>query len=307
MRTFVTAGLLVFSIACGAQIPVVGYLHTGSQATSGIYLEALKHGLRDHGLEVGSDIRLEARWANGNADKLPSAAAELVALKPAVIVASSTPAIRAVEQASSTVPIVMSPGRLVKNLAHPGGNLTGVTGMPVDISVKSLELIRTLVPKASRVGVLASFNPLHVEQMQALQEAAKALGIAIVPVTAPHASDIASAFGSFTRQKCQAVIVLIDTSRPQTIEFARKARIPAVYQVSVEAERGGLMSYGPDQTKLSRRAASYVARILKGARAGDLPVEQPTEFELVLNRSAAKAIGIKFPADLVLRADRVVQ
>jgi len=266
----------------------------------------------------GRNLIIEYRWAVGRQERLPELAAELVRLKVEIIVTAVTPAIEAAKRATSTIPIVMAAvadpvgSGLVVGLARPGGNVTGLTALSTDLAGKRLHLVRELVPKATRVTVLAlrgtSATKLLLEEMRA---AAQQLGVQLVGQEVKEAGDLPSAFAAMLRERAQALIVqaspLSGDNARRIAELAAQHRLPAMYEVRSSVEAGGLVSYGPSFSEMFRRAAFYVDRILKGAKPADLPIEQPTKFELVINMKAAKALGLTIPQALLARADQVIQ
>ncbi|MGH8700266.1 MAG: ABC transporter substrate-binding protein [Burkholderiales bacterium] len=281
-------------------------------------MEALREGLRDLGYVEGKNIVIEFRWAEAKYERLPGLAAELVQLKVDVIVAANPPAIQAAQQATTIIPIVMvsSPdpvgARFIASLSRPGGNITGLSNINVDLSGKYLELLRAAVPKLSRVAVLVNpGHPQHPDMLKNIQAAAKTTGVNVSPVQASTASQIEATVGAMTRERAGALIVLPDsffnTQRRQIAELAAKNRLPSIVSGREFVEAGGLMSYGQNTLERFRRATYYVDKILKGAKPGDLPVEQPTKFELVINMKTAKAIGLAISQDLLFRADRVIE
>ncbi len=282
------------------------------------FFEAFRQGLRELGYVEGQNIAIESRWAEGKYDRLPGLAAELVRLKVDLIVTSAVPAIQAAKEATRTIPIVMAvvvdPVRtgFVANLARPEGNLTGLSTMAPELVGKQLEMLKEIVPRVSRVGLL--WNPANAGNAPQLREgevAARALGVRLQPLEARDSKEIDSAFAAMTRGRAGAVIVLVDVvlidHRTRIADLAAKRRLPAVYGLREHAEAGGLMAYGPNIADMFRRAATYVDKILKGAKPADLPVEQPTRFELVINMKAAKALGITIPQSILIRADQVIQ
>ena len=297
----------------------IGFLDTSSASAPGANrVDALRAGLRDLGYVEGKNIVIEYRWAEGKYERLPGFAAELVQLKADIIVAVSPPAIQAARQATITIPIVMvgvgDPvgAGFVASLVRPGGNITGQSSMIVDLSSKYLELLRVAVPKFSRVAVLMNpSHPNHSDELKNIQTVAKTTGVNVSPVQASTASQIEAAVGAMTRERTGALIVLADpffrTQGRRIAEIAAKNRLPTMFWIRELAEAGGLMSYGENTAEQIRRAAIYVDKILKGAKPGDLPVEQPTKFELVINRKTAKALGISIENELLLRADKVIE
>ena len=325
-RTFLIAAgaLLATPLASFAQQPArvwrIGFLVPSSrQRMSKLGREGkFLQGMRDLGHVEGRDFVPEWRTADGIYDRLPGLAAELVALKVDVIVAGGSPAIRAAQQATKTIPIVFTNtgdpvgSGFAASLARPGGNITGLSNSSYDVSPKYLELLKTLVPKLSRVAVLG--NPgssTHPAILKMVQAAAKQVRVNLVQVDARTPEEIEHAFAAMSREGAEALIVVPEPflylQGKQIAELAAKYRVPAVYGGREPVDSGGLMSYGQNQTENWRRAATYVDKILKGAKPGDLPIEQPTQFELVINRRAAKALGLTIPQDLLLRADEVIE
>jgi putative ABC transport system substrate-binding protein len=266
----------------------------------------------------GQNIAIEFRWAEGQYDRLPGLAAELVRLRVNVIVAAGAPAVQAAKQATETIPIVMVnvsdpvAAGFVASLARPGGNITGLSLMLPELVGKQLEMLKEVVPKISRVALL--WNPAsagNAPQLRQAQDAARALGVRLQPLEARDPSEIDKAFAAITTERAGGVIVLTDTMlqnhRTRIADHAARRRLPTVSGVSGHAEAGGLLAYGPSIYDGLRRAATYVDKILKGAKPGDLPVEQPTKFELVINLKAAKALGLTIPQSVLGRADEVIQ
>lgn len=275
-------------------------------------------GLRDLGWVEGKNISIEYRYAKGSSDPLPVLAADLVRLKVDLIIGSSTPEALAARNASRTIPVVMViPGDpvgsgLVESLARPGGNVTGLTQMSPQLAGKRLELLKEIVPGLSRVAVVWSpqSQPSRLI-LKELQLPARQLGIELHSLAVRSAGDFSQAFEETIRSRVGALIPLahplITTNLKRIADFAEKNRLPSIYQFSYFADGGGLMAYGPDRADLYRRAATYVDRILKGANPANLPVEQPTKFELVINLKTAKALGITIPQSVLVRADRVIE
>jgi ABC-type uncharacterized transport system substrate-binding protein len=315
------AGSAAWPLAARAQVSkpaLVGILWAGSAASNAANFEAFRDAMRKLGYIEGRNVRFEYRLADGMIDRLPGLAAELVALNPDVIVSGPLPASLAVQKATSTIPIVMGTGAdpvgfgLVKSLAHPGGNITGVANFAEQLASKQLDLMRELLPRLSRVAVLVNVtNPLHVPQWRGTQAAAIKAAIALVPFEIQKAEQLEAAFAMFTRERADALLVPPDvtfnTHRRRIAELAVSARLPAVYFNRAQAQDGGLMSYGPYIPEGYRRAATYVDKILKGAKPGDLPVEQPTKIEFVINLKTAKALGLEIPPQLLARADEVIE
>ena len=300
------------------KIPRIGFLNALFPTTNPARIEAFRQGLRDFGYVEGKNIIIEYRYAERKVDRLPTLAAELVRLKVDVIVTSASQETRAAKDATNTIPIVMinegDPVRtgLVASLARPGRNITGLSTVSPELSGKRLELLKEIVPKLSRVAVLgSSINPGNADTLRELDAAAQELKIKLQYLDVRNPNDIGTAFRAAGNERADAVIVLSDSmltsQRRQVIDLAVKSRLPASYARPEFVESGGLMTYGVSLIDNSRRAASYVDKILNGANAADLPVEQPTKFELVINLTAAKQIGLSIPPNLLARADRVIR
>jgi len=301
-----------------AKTPRIGMLRPGSPSDRVEQIEAFRRGLRDLGYVEGQNIAIEFRFAEGREARLPDLAAELVRLKVDVIVANGTVAIRTAKQATATIPIVMAtvgdPVRtgLVASLARPGGNITGSTLLGPELGAKRLQLLKEAVPKLSRVALFWNpGNPSNQLQFKDIQLGAKALGVALQSVEIRSPDGFEGAFTAISRERPNALIMTADPLHQlhagRIIEFAARSRLPAMYQVRENVEAGGLMSYGVNVPDLYRRAATFVDKILKGAKPADLPVEQPTRFELVINLKTAKALGLMIPQSVLLRADEVIQ
>ncbi len=305
-------GLLAAPLAAGAQpIPRIGLLGDAPW-------EPLQQGLHDLGYEEGKNIVFENRRSEGRSERWPDLAAELVRLKVRLIVTVGTPATLAAKRATTTIPIVMavtgdplSTG-LISSLAQPGGNVTGLTQLGAGLAAKRLELLKEAVPNLSRVAFL--WNPANPDQKSHFNEAqagAQSLGLTLQSVEVRSGEQLERAFATMMRERPSALLMTADTVHQLRIDwivaFASKHRLPVMYQLKEHVERGGLMSYGPIRADLFRRAATYVDKILKGAKPADLPVEQPTKFELVINLKTAKALGLTIPQSLLLRADEVIQ
>jgi putative ABC transport system substrate-binding protein len=318
------AGVLAAPLAAEAQpagkVPRTGYLSPGF-ATDPMrerFLEAFRQGLRELGYVEGQNIAIESRWAEGKDDRLPALAADLVRSKVDVIVAETGAATRAVQLTTRTIPIVMTlvndpvGSGLVASLARPGGNVTGLTVMSPDLAGKQLQLLKEVVPKVSRVAVLRNpDNPAATAMLREAEAAARALGMRLQTLEARNPPEIDSAFAAMTRERAGALLILPDgvflSQRSQIAELAVKRLLPSIRQSSAFPEAGGLMSYGANYLDLERRAATFVDKILKGAKPADLPVAQPTKFELVINLRTAKAIGLTIPPALLQRADQVIE
>jgi putative ABC transport system substrate-binding protein len=315
----IAGGLLAAPLAAKAQeagkVARIGVLNSGSPPAP--FVESFKQGLRELGYVEGRNISIEYRWAEGRDERLPGLAADLVRLKVDVIVASSQAAVAA-KQATTAIPIVMpiitDPVRLglVASLARPGGNVTGFATQNDELPGKWMELVKETLPKVSRVAVL--FQPTYDGgvQLKASEAAARSLGMRLHALKVERPDDFVTAFAEVRKNRAEALIVsssgLFYVHRTRLVEFAAKHRVPTIYhQSEFVVGSGGLMSYGPDFHDLFRRSATYVDKILKGAKPGDLPVQQPTKFELVINLKTAKALGLTIPPSLLQRADEVMQ
>jgi putative ABC transport system substrate-binding protein len=303
-----------------AKVARIGYLSTNLAANPHIH-EAFRQGLRDLGYVEGRNVVIEYRDTEGKPERLPALAAELVALKVDVIVAVGNRLALAAKQATRTLPIVFAAvsdpvaSGLVTSLARPGGNVTGASILSPELVGKRLELLTQAVPGVSRVAVLwlpgALGERTDKDMLKEADVAARALGVRLEVIEARGPADIDRAFSDMTRVRAGALTVLPSNmflnERRRLVDLAAKHRLPAVYTVREYVDGGGLMSYGANVADLYRRAATYVDRILKGAKPGDLPVEQPTKFELVINLKTAKALGLTIPPSLLLRADQVIE
>jgi putative tryptophan/tyrosine transport system substrate-binding protein len=298
----------------------VGMFLQGSAETTTEGVSAFRKELRDLGYVEGQNLSIEYRYYHppGPDAALTEIARELVQSKVDVLTAMSTPEIRALMQATTTIPIVMIvPGDpvgagLIESLARPGGNVTGLTIQMTELNGKRLELLREVVPKISRVGVLFNpANPVGRSNVTQLEAAGRALGITIHPVEAREPHDLPKAFSLVTEARDQALIVVVDPltwiNRVAVLELVARTRLPSMFYIREFVELGGLMSYGSSTTDHFRRAATYVAKILKGAKPADLPVQQPIKFELFVNLKTAKAIGITISESMLLRADKVIR
>ena len=318
----VTVSLLAAPHAAQAQqagkVRRIGYLDQGSAARNRPYFEAFRQGLRDLGWVEGQNIVIDVRFAEGKTDQLPALAAELVRLKVDVIVTSTTPAALAAKQATPTIPIVMTwaadpvGSGLVASLARPGGNITGWTGQSVELRAKYLELLKEAVPAAVRIGVLWNpANQVHRPSMKLIEAAAQKLKVELHPVGVQDPNEIESTFSALVGKRVEALVVFPDgmflAQTPLIIALAARNRLPAMYGSRQEAEAGGLMAYGANLSDMHRRGAFFVDKVLKGAKPADLPVEQPTKFEFVINLKTGKALGLTIPQSLLQRADEVVQ
>ena len=300
------------------KFPRIGYLGPGyGQANA--RTDAFREGLRELGHVEGKNILIEYRYAEGKSDRLPDLATELVRLKVNVIVAPTTPAALAAKKATRTIPIVFTAAAdpvgsgLVTSLAHPSGNVTGLSLVPgLEMSSKQLELLKEAVPKLTRVAVLSDpGNQPTAGFVKEAERAARSLGLRLDVVEARDANEIDSAFSAIGKKRAGALLVIaspiLQVNRSRIVSFTANKRLPAMYPYSEFTDSEGLMSYGPHQPDLWRRGATYVDKILKGAKPADLPVEQPKKFELVINVKAAKQIGLTIPPNVLARADRVIR
>ena len=317
----VAGGFLATALPAHAQqqgkVWRVGFLSPTTASLSSQNTGAFLKGMRELGYVEGKNLVIEWRFLDGKFERLPDLAAELVQLKVDVIVAAGSTAIAATQKATTTIPIVMATAGdpvgsgFVKSLARPGGNITGLSTMGGDIGAKLLDLLRSVVPKLSRVAVLVTPTTTYGAISQSVQAAAKKVGVKTLVAEARTAQEIENAFSMMVREKADAVIVGAPTifaqQRRQVAELATKYRIPSMFGDRVNVEAGGLMSYGQKVPDLYLRSATYVDKILKGAKPGDLPVEQPVTFELVVNLKTAKALGLTIPQTILLRADEVIQ
>jgi putative tryptophan/tyrosine transport system substrate-binding protein len=316
------AMLLAVCVSANAQqpgqVPKIGFLVGPSRSFFASRMESFQQGLHSLGYIEGKNIAIEYRYAEGKADHLPALAAELVGLNVDVIVTSATPSVLAAKKATSTIPIVFVSvtdpvaSGVVASLARPGGNSTGLTILAPELSGKRLELLKEAVPNLTRVAFLwNSANPAQAPQWREARAAAQALGLRLQSLEVRSSNDFDSAFEAALRERARALIAspepLINTYLKRIVEFAAKNRLPAMYAGPEVVDAGGLMSYAPDYTYQYRRAATYVDKILKGAKPADIPVEQPTKFEFVINLKTAKQIGLTIPPNVLARADRVIK
>ena len=298
----------------------IAFLLPGSARTTAVrgVLEAFRQGLTEHGWVEGQNINVEYRFAEGKEDALTGLAAELVRSRPDVIVAEGTTATKAARTATQTVPIVMATSvdpvqsGFVASLNRPGGNITGLSLQTGELSGKRLELLTEIVPGLRRVAVLSNpVNPINAVLLEQIKAAAQSLGVEIHVAEAQAPDRFASAFAAITTARVGALNVLPDAmlygQHPRIVTFAAAAHLPALFPEKEVAEAGGLIAYGPSIPASFRRAAAFVDKILRGAKPGDLPVEQPTTFELAINLQTAKAIGVTIPTSILLRADEVIE
>jgi putative tryptophan/tyrosine transport system substrate-binding protein len=320
-REFITliGGAAAWPLAARAQQPRkvwrLGVLQPGAPPEP--LLEAVRDGVRELGYMEGRDIVLEVRWAEGKHDRLAGLAAELVGLKVDVIYAFTTPPALAARRATTTIPIVFSGvgdpvgSGLVASLARPGGNATGLSVLATELSSKRLEMLREIVPTVSRVAMLWNdTNVSMVLRANETQDAAAKLGVTVHSIGVHDLIDFEGAFKAVTDGRA-ALVILADpftmAQRKRMVEFAAQRGLPAIYEIRQFVDAGGLISYGPSLPAMQRRVAGYLDKIFKGAKPSDLPVEQPTKFELVINLKTAKALGIEIPPTLIARADEVIE
>jgi len=296
----------------------MGYLRPIPLDAAPHLLEAFRHGLREHGYVEGSNLIIEYRSSDGNSERLPDLAAELVSLQVDVIVAAANPAIQAAKNATSTIPIVMAPSGdpvgagLVASLSRPGGNITGVSLLTVQLSAKRLELLKEILPGLSRVAYLSDpRNPSTALDLREMHVAAQTLGLTLQSLEVSSPADLEPVFETAKRESVEAVIVpagpFFLTHAARTVALAAEYRLPATYGNRELVDIGGLLTYSPSNPSLQRRSAYFVDRILKGTKPADLPVEQPTEFELVINLKTAQALGLTIPQHVLLQATEVIQ
>jgi putative tryptophan/tyrosine transport system substrate-binding protein len=321
-RDFITllgGAAVALPLAAGAQqtgMPVIGYLAAGWRLDEAL-MAAFLHGLNEEGYTEGRDVAIEYRWAEGQYDRLPTLAAEFVNRPVAIIAAAALPAALAAKAATSTLPIVFLMGAdpvqlgVVASLNRPGGNVTGVYQFFGALGGKRLELAREIVPTASTIAVLVNpSNPNKAAHLGEIQSAARATGQRIEVLEASSESEIDAAFATLTQRRAGALIVADDPFfgiGTQLVRLAARHRVPAIYYARVLVTAGGLISYGPSQAETYRQFGIYAGRVLKGAKPSDLPIVQPTKFELVINLKTAKALGLTIPPSLLARADEVIE
>jgi len=313
-----TLFLLTVADAQPKKVPQLGYLTGSSLSANPARTDAFRRGLRELGYVDGKNVVIEWRSAEGKGNRLPTLAAELVGLKVDVIITGGPTSNRAAKEATSSTPIVMAfdndpvGNGFVASLARPGGNITGLSTLAPEISGKQLELLKETVPRFSRVAVFGtSTNPGNIQSLKEMEFAARALGVQLQYLDVLGPKDIGTAFRAASNERADAVLVLagsiFNSHRTQVVELALKNRLPAIYPYPEFVRDGGLMTYSVSITDLFRRAAVFVDKILKGAKPADLPVEQPTKFELVINLKTAKQIGLTIPPNVLARADKVIR
>jgi putative ABC transport system substrate-binding protein len=318
------AALLAAPLASFAQkqskVWRIGFLSNGTPASAKFQLDAFLRGLNELGYVEGRNVVIESRWAEGKLDRLPALTAEVLAQNIDLLFAPSGIAAQAAKKSGTTIPIVFAfaPDPVGQgfgaSLSHPGGTMTGLTSTHTELSAKRMELLKEAFPATRRIAVLYFLAPTAAgvaEQLAETERAAKVLGVVLVPEESPRVEDFERAFATIQRQRPDALIVIENpiffTNRVRLTEWAASLRIPAIYNVSEYVHAGGLMSYGASYADLARRAAAYAVKILNGTLPGDLPIERPTKFELVINRTTARAIGQTIPQSVMLRADEVIQ
>jgi putative ABC transport system substrate-binding protein len=316
------AMLLALCVSAGAQQPVkvprISYLMVSSPSVNRARVEAFQQGLRELGYVEGKNIVVEYQYVEGKLDRLRDLAAEVVRLKVDIIVTGGPKTTRAVKEATATIPIVMGfdndpvGNGFITSLARPGGNITGLASLAPEISGKQLELLKEIVSRLARVAVFGtSTNPGNAQALRESELAAKAIGVKLQYLDVRDFKNIETAFRAASKGRADAVLALnspvLNSHRTQVADLAVKSRLPAVYAQSEYVEDGGLMVYGVSYPDLFRRAATYVDKILKGTKPAELPVEQPKKFEFIVNLKAAKQIGLTFPPNVLVRADRVIK
>ena len=314
----VAATPLAASAQEARKLPRIGFLGNSTATLEANLVGPFRDGLRDLGYVEGRSILIEYRWAEGNDERFPSLIAELIALKADVIVTAGTPAALAVKKATASIPLVMVAvgdpigTGLVASLGRPGGNATGLTSIAPELEGKRLELLKEVLPKVSRVAVL--WNPANAYQIgseKEVQAAAKVLHILVASLPVRNRAELGNALAAIPREHADAVLVLADRlflhNRERIADFVITNRLPAMNAYRELVEAGGLISFGPSYAVMHRQAATYVDKILKGAKPADMPVEQPAKFELVINLKSARALGITIPQSVLARADEVIQ
>jgi ABC-type uncharacterized transport system substrate-binding protein len=300
------------------KIPRIGFMGNSTAALETNLVDAFREGLRELGYEEGRNIAIEYRWAEGNYDRFPMLAAELIATKVDAIVTAGTPAALAVKSATTTVPLVMVAvgdpigTGLVSSLARPGGNLTGLSSIAPDLEGKRLQLLREVLPALSHVAMFVnSLNPFHVSSMKQARAAAQAMGIKLQLHDIRKSEDLDGAFAAIRKERPDALLILADRvflhNRQRMMDFINELRLPNVNAYKELVEAGGLMSYGPSYEDMHKRAAIYVDKILKGTKPADLPIEQPSKFTFIVNLKAAKALGVTVPSQLLGLADQLIE
>ena len=322
-----TAMILLLTLQAGvavaqpaSKVPRIGYISPGSPSNQArvARLEAFRRGLREQGYVDGQNMAIDARWAQGNYDRYAELAAKLVRLKIDVLVTVGATGSQAAKRVTKTIPIVMTVvndpvgGRLVESLAHPGGNLTGLSMMAPDLVGKQLQVLTEIVPQLSRAAILSNpASPGTAPQLRVAEALAPTLGVRLQVLEARTPQEIDQAFVAMGKERAGALVVLAESmftnQAKQIADQSVKMRLPTIFGLKEHADAGGLVVYGADPVDMERRAAGFVAKILKGAKPADLPVEQPSKLELIINLKTAKALGLTIPQSVLLRADQVIQ
>jgi putative ABC transport system substrate-binding protein len=322
--TVLTLCAMLFALCSSAhaqqpkKVPRIGYLSNTSPSADSARYEAFRQGLRELGYVAGKNVVIEYRYTEGKSDRLPALAAELVRLRVDVVVTGGGATTRAAKEATTTIPIVFAQdgdpvaSGFVASLARPGGNITGLSNFAPELNGKRLELLKEIVPKLSRVAVLGTSTvPGHARFLKETEPAAGALRLQLQFLDVRAPKDIETAFRTASKGRADGLLVLsgpvLTSHRTQVLDLAVESRLPAIYNFPEWVEAGGVMSYGVNLTDLFQRAATYVDKILKGAKPADLPVEQPKKFEFIINLKAAKQIGLTIPPNVLARADRVIK
>jgi putative tryptophan/tyrosine transport system substrate-binding protein len=317
-------GILLLALCFPAEaqqatkVPRIGFLVASNPFAVSTRVHAFRQQLRELGYVEGENFVIEFRYAEGNLNRVPALAAELVRLKVDVIVTGGATDTRAAKEATNTIPIVMTQDTdpvgsgFIATLAHPGGNITGLSTLSPELSGKQLEILKEIIPKLSRVAVLqSSTEPGNAQALREIEHAARAFKVQLQYLDIQGLKDIDTAFREASKGRAEAALALgspvLNAHRPQLVDLAVKNRLPTIYRTPEVVEAGGLMFYGANTPDLYKRAASYVDKILKGAKPADLPVEQPTKFEFIINLKAAKQIGLTIPPNVLYRADRIIK
>ena len=317
--TFIVGSIQFAAAQQSTTLHHIGYLSPTSPSVSPGRIDAFRQGLRELGYVEGNNIVIEYRYAEGKFDRLSTLAAELVRLKVELIVTTGPTVTRAAKEATATVPVVMTTDTdpvgngIIANLARPAGNITGLSSLAPELSGKQLELLKEIVPTLSRLSVFGtSTNPGNAQMFKEVEHASSAFGVKLQYLEVRSPEELETAFGATTKSRAEAVLYLVaglvDAGHQKKVtELASKRRLPVMYKNRQYVEAGGLVSYGVSVDDLDRRAASYVDKILKGAKPADMPVEQPTKFELVFNLKAAQQIGLTIPPNVLARANKVIK
>lgn len=301
------------------KVPQVGYVGNASPALETALVEGFRLGLRERGYIEGKTIEIQYRWAEGKIDAMPVIIAELIALKVDVLVTAGTPAAMAAKKATTTIPIVMAAvgdavgTGIVPSLARPGGNITGLSTIYTQLEGKRIQILREFVPKLKRIALLTNpANPFTSLMVQAARAASEAQKLAVQIYEVTSVGEFAKVFAAIATAKPDAMTVLADrpflvSNQLRIVQFAAKQHLPAMYPFSEFMDDGGLVFYGPNFPDMFRRSATYVDKIIKGAKPADLPLEQPTRFEFIINAKTAKALGLTIPQSLMISADKVIE